>query len=254
MEIKPIRIPRNVIETLPPPVVDITPPPVIRGLEPPVINVPNPTIDYPEIDVPTREEFEGMIPPQQTQEGVVEEDTRDLPESQPPVSPETPTNVVERPTIDVVGLEVPLPELAPIVTAGATAVVTTTVALGSTIALTQLKTALDPVFKRMFAEAAKKSKVKIKQQKKVFHYIRTEDGVDIMEYGTKGIKLLATTDNPEQYIRDQVELSSLYEYDNKIMIDDNIQELFSKEGQKRFKRHFCSPKTMVKKLSARWSL
>lgn len=185
-----------------------------------------------------------MIPPQETQEEVVEEDTRDLP---PPTSP-----VVERPTIDVGGLEVPVPELAPLITAGATAVVTTSVALGSTIAFTQLKQVLDPYIKRVLANAGKK-KVKIKKDKKIFHYIRTGDGVDIMEYGSKGIKLLATTDNPEMYIRDQVELSSLYEYDNKIMIDDNIQELFSKEGQKRFKRHFCSPKTMVKKLSARWS-
>ena len=42
----------------------------------------------------------------------------------------------------------------------------------------------------------------------------------------------------EEYIRDQVEIDSLWEYDNKIIIDEELSKQLTKEGQKRFKKHF----------------
>ncbi len=78
--------------------------------------------------------------------------------------------------------------------------------------------------------------------------------MNVYEYGVDGTKFLESVDDVEKYLRDQVEDSALYEYDNKIVIDDNIKESFTKEGQKRFKKHFCPSKTIVKKLSASFSI
>lgn len=245
MEIKPISIPRNIIQELPPPVTDITPPPVVNGIQVPIIDVPIPTFDYPTIDVPTRQEFEGQIqqPPQETEESPT--DTRDLPPSPP--SPAVPQN-----TIDVPGVgEVPVPEAAPLVTAGATAVVAATVTMGATILLNQVKSKLlGPALERM----AKKKKVKIKQKKPVLHFVKAEDGIQVFEYSVKGTRLRDKTENIEQYLRDQVDLDSLYEYDNILIINDDIKEMFTKEGQKRFKKYFRPAIAIVKKLSARLSL
>jgi hypothetical protein len=239
MEIKPVRIPRSMIREIPPPVVTNTPPPVISGLEVPVVEVPNPVIEYPTIDVPTREEFEGQLGQQQSQPQEEPQETRDLPE--PAVTIDVP----------VVG-EVELPPVAPLVTAGATAVVTTTVVLVSNIVLGQLKQALDGPLKRLLEP--KKKKIKLKQKKPVLHYVREEDKVNVFEYSVKGTKLITTTDKPEQYIRDQVEMSTVYEYDNKLIINDDIEEMFTKEGAKRFKKHFTPAKSIVKKLSAKFSI
>ena len=238
MEIKPVRIPRSMIREIPPPVVTNTPPPVISGLEVPVVEVPNPVIEYPTIDVPTRETFEGQLGQQQSQPQEEPQETRDLP---------LPAATIEVP---VVG-EVELPPVAPLVTAGATAVVTTAVVLTSNILLGQLKQALDGPLKRLLEP--KKKKVKLKQKKPVLHYVREEDKVNVFEYSVKGTKLITTTDKPEQYIRDQVEMSTVYEYDNKLIINDDIEEMFTKEGAKRFKKHFTPAKSIVKKLSAKFS-
>ena len=59
-------------------------------------------------------------------------------------------------------------------------------------------------------------------------------------------------DDVERYLRDQVEVDSLYEYDNKVIIDDVIKEKFTKEGAKRFKSLFAPAKSIAKKLGARF--
>ena len=239
MEIKPISIPRNVIREIPPPVVDSTPPPVVDGLAVPVVDVPNPIIEYPVIDVPTREEFEGMRVTPEQKPADPETDTRDLP---PPPQINLP----------VVG-PVDLPPVAPLITAGATAVVTTAAALGATIVFGQVKQAAEPMIRSALERVGKKKKVKIKQQKPVLHFVKSDEGVTLFEYSTKGTKLVDSTQDIEKYLRDQVETDSLYEYDNKIIVDDNIKDLFTKEGQKRFKRHFVPSKKIVKMLSAKFS-
>ena len=240
MEIKPIVIPRNVIRDLPPPVVQDTPPPVVSGIEVPVIEVPNPVIEYPVIDVPTQEQFEGMLTPQEPQEEEPKEDTRDLP---PP--PPAPT----APVVSVGGVDVTLPAPDVIATAGTTAVVATTASLVAGIAVKKVTGALsEAVTKR------KKFKVKAKRVTPVLHYVLNPDkSVDILQYSSEGMKVIDSTDNVETYLRDQIEMDALYEDINKVIIDEALKEQFTKEGQKRFKTLFLSPSKLAKKLAAKIS-
>ena len=239
------RIPRvqvstTVVNQIPKPSIRDTPPPVVSGLEVPVIDVPVAIIEYPVIDVPTEQDFRQQMSPQEQETGEEEGDTRELPKT-------------EKPTITIAGVEAPLPEPAPLITAGATAVVTTTVTLAATIAVGKIKDAvLEPMMKRA---SAKKKKIKIKKVKPVLHFVQSEEGhVEIFEYGAKGTKMIDKVDDVERYIRDQVELDSLYEMDNKIIIDDVIKDKFTKEGAKRFKSLFAPAKTIAKKLSAKFSI
>ena len=239
-----IVIPSPSIRQIPRPVVNNIEPPIVRGITAPVVNVPNVTIDLPTIDLPTEQDFRQQMSPQnQTQSE--EEDTRDLPTTPRP----------EQPTITIGGIEAPLPEPAPLITAGATAVVTTAVTLTAGILVGKFKEAvLEPMMKRMDGPK-KKKKIKIKQVKPVLHYILNDEGiVDILEYSQKGTKVLGSTAEVERYIRDQVEDNSLYEMDNKVIIDDVIKDKFTKEGAKRFKSLFAPAKTVAKKLSAKFSI
>jgi len=114
-----------------------------------------------------------------------------------------------------------------------------------------LKNAAEPLIK----EATKnKFKIKIKQVKPVLHYVMAEDGhIDIFEYSADGTRLVAQTDNVEQYIRDEIEKNTLYEIENKVIIDEPVKDKFTKEGQERFKSLYAAPKKIAKKLSARLS-
>jgi len=237
-------IPPSVIRNIPPPVVrtidpvtppvtQVVPPPVTRGIQPPVINVPGVEIDYPTIDVPTEEEWrEGMGGG--SQPGSEFEEGRELPPSAP--------------TINIGGNDIPLPEAAPLIAAGATAVVSTGVALGATMAFTKLKTLLEPLLK-------KKKKIKLKKVKTVLHFVPNDDGsCDIIQYSAKGMKVLESgIEKLEQYLRDETDLNSFYEFDYKLIIDDDLQKHFTKEGTKRFKRHFASPAQIAKKLGSKFA-
>jgi hypothetical protein len=249
------RIPRIDIQSprirvLPRPVVRDIGPPVIRTIDPPVINVPNPIIEYPTIDVPTEQDFRQQMSPQRQ---IEEEETDEREMSTTPPTPVV-TPPPPRPTINIGGIEAPLPEPAPLVTAGATAIVTTAVTLGATIVVSKIKdTLIEPLTKRI--ANPKKKKIKIKQVKPVLHFVLDEGGqVDVYEYTQKGTKLIDSTDDVEKYIRDQVEIDSLYEYDNKIIIDDVIKDKFTKEGAKRFKSLFTPAKSIAKKLGAKFSI
>lgn len=244
-----IEIPTPVIRRIPPPTIRDIPPPVVRGIEIPVIDVPTPIIEYPVLDVPTEQDFrQQMSPQQQTQEEV--EDTRDLPSAPAPPPPPTPT-------INIGGIEAPLPEPAPLITAGTTALVTTAVTLTATILVGKFKDViLEPMMKRMeAASSGKKKKIKIKQVKPVLHYVLNDNNeIDILEYSQKGTKVIGHTNDVERYIRDKVEDDSLYEMDNKIIIDDVIKERFTKEGAKRFKSLFAPAKSVAKKLGSKFSI
>ena len=251
MEIKPIRIPRSVIKDIPPPTE--IPAPVVRGISPPAVNVPEVIIDYPTIDVPTREEFEsGVAPPKEENPTPPEPARPGL--TTPPIAE---TVIETQPSINVGGVDVPLPEPGPLVAAGSLAVVTTAVTLTSTIAFTQLKTAAEPMIKNALQNmmGGKNKKIKIKQVKPVLHYIMNEDGTaQVIQYGAKGMKILEDNiENLEQHLRDQVDINSLYEFDNKLLIDEDLTKSFTKEGQKRFKRHVVKPKAIAKKLAAKFS-
>ncbi len=261
----------SVISTIDRPTVRSVEAPVVRGLEVPIIDVPNTAIKYPVINLPTQKEFNGAVKGEREKQTPQEQEekTRGLPDSkapelppavqqitqQPPVSTSTPVAEVSakpQPTFSVYGVNINLPDPSLVATAGAVAVVTTASTMIATTALNALKNAAEPIIK----EATKKKfKIKIKQVKPVLHYVLAEEGhVDIFEYSAEGTRLVEQVDNVEQYIRDQVEINSLYEIDNKIIIDDVISSKFTKEGQQRFKPLFAPAKKIAKKLSAKFSI
>ena len=257
----------SVISTIDKPNVRGVESPVIRGLEVPVVNVPNTTIKYPVINVPTQAEFDAAVNAERQKQAQEQpEKTRGLPDATPPPQlpqvvqtppTQTPTPVVEvpinkpQPTFTVGGIDINLPDPSLVATAGAVAVVTTAATIASTTVLNALKNAAEPMIK----EATKnKIKIKIKQVKPVLHYVMAEGGhVDVFEYSADGTRLVEQVTNVEQYIRDQVEINALYELDNKIIIDDVIRDKFTKEGKERFKPLFAPAKKIAKKLSARLS-
>ncbi len=231
----------------------------------PVFEVPNPSVKYPVINVPTQEEFDAAVRAEREKQSEEPEKTRGLPDPTPTpqlsqIAQTSPTQppIAEIPaskpttTFTVGGVDINLPDPSLVATAGAVAVVTTASTMVATTILNALKNAAEPIIR----EATKnKFKIKIKQVKPVLHYVLSDGGnVDIFEYSSEGTKLIGQTDNVEQYIRDQVESNALYEIDNKIIIDDVISNKFSREGQKRFKPLFAPAKKVAKKLSARLSI
>ena len=260
--IQPIEINTPVIRNIGPTVINaievpVTRPsvPVTRSIRVPIINLPNYEYEYPILNLPPEPiTTEPGIPggPGQAGEGgeaAEETDTRDMVPSAP--SPQPIVDVPTGPSIDIAGVEINLPDAGVVATAGSVAVVTTAAGMGATVVLGQLKNSLTPVINEL---VKKKFKVKIKQVKPVLHYCLRGDVVDILEYSMKGTKVLASTDNVEQYLRDQVDVNSLYEYENKLIIDEEIKDKFTKEGAKRFKAYFAPARVLAKKLSAKFSI
>jgi len=252
----------SVIPTIDPPVTKGIEVPVVRGLALPVFEMPRPKVPYPVINVPTQEEFDAAVKAEQQKQQEDVTKNRGLPDTTPPPQvpqvvqpPLTQTPIAEipadKPSISIAGLNIDLPDPSLVATAGAVAVVTTAATMASTAVLNVVKNAAEPLIR----EATKnKFKIKIKQVKPVLHYVMSEGGhVDIFEYSSEGTRLVAQTDNVEQYIRDQVETNAYYEMDNKIIIDDVMKDKFTKEGQERFKSLYAPPKKIAKKLSARLS-
>lgn len=250
--------PRNVVAelqspvtsriTVPKPVTQTSlPRPVIGGIKPPIVDVPDTSIEYPTIDVPTESEFQEAVRNEnRNNQPQTPQNTRDL-----PTTPEVPST----PTIEVGGIDIPLPDPGPLVAAGSLAVVTTVVTLGATIGVQQAKTALEPVLKKILSEAGKKKKIKVKQVKPVLHFIPNENGTtELIQYSQKGMKVLeGGIEKLEQYLRDQVEIDAFWEYDNKLIIDEELGEQLTKEGKKRFKKYFAAPKVIAKKLGAKFA-
>lgn len=233
-----LQIPRPVIDTIPPPVIQNSPPPVIRGLEIPIIDVPTPIIEYPTIDIPTREQFEGAItPPQQPAQTSTPERSRLLPE-----------------TVPILGRDIPVPDAATLITTGSTAAIAVATTMASTLLLKSLFQKLDPISKRLSEVMDKKKKKKKKVGKVVLHFMKGDSGIIVMEYSNSGAKLVEVINNAEHYLRDKTNEDNMYELNNKIIIDSEIKESMTKEGQKRFSKLFCSSKSIVKKLSAKLSI
>jgi len=256
----------SVISTIEPPVLRSVEVPVVRGMALPVFEMPDTSIKYPVINVPTQAEFDAAVKAEKEKQQQEEKPKeRGLPDTTPPPqlpqvtqTPPTQTPIAEipadkptTPTCSVYGVNINLPDPSLVATAGAVAVVTTAATIASTTALNALKNAAEPLIK----EATKnKFKIKIKQVKPVLHYVLAEGGhVDVFEYSAEGTRLVEQVTNVEQYIRDQVEINALYEIDNKIIIDDVIKDKFTKEGKERFKSLFAPAKKIAKKLAARLS-
>ena len=257
--IQPIEITTPLVHSIGPTVIDaINIPvtrqntPVTRSLRVPIINLPEYDYEYPILNIPPEPiTTEPGTPggPGQAGEGeeVEETDTRDL----APTVAQPIVDVPTQPTIDIAGVPIPIPDPGVVATAGSVAVVTTAAGMGATVVFGQVKNALTPVINEL---VKKKFKVKIKQVKPVLHFVPQGDVVNIFEYSMKGTRLVDSVENVEMYLRDQVDINSLYEYDNKLLVDSTLKDKFTKEGAKRFKNLFTPARSIAKKLSAKFSI
>ena len=230
-----LNIPAPIIRDIEPPMIRQVPPPVTNTLEVPVIDVPTPVIEYPTLDAPTRQQFEGAVTP-----------------PKPPVTTDKPERSRLLPeTVPILGRDIPVPDAATLITTGSTAAVAVATTMASTLLLRSLFQKLDPVMKKLTQDKKKKKK---KPGKVILHFIKNEDKVTILEYSSKEIKFVAEVDNAEHYLRDQLDDNPMYDIDNKIILDDALKDCMTKDGQKKFSKLFCPSKSIIKKLSAKFSL
>ena len=153
-------------------------PPVIRGLSLPIFEVPNPSLNYPVIDVPTQEEFDAAVKAEQKKkEEEKEEKSRGLPDSKP-ILPQiqvpaqnlqdnrnisddasTNTNNLGVPVIEVpiVG-QVPVPPKEQVILAGTTATASVAAALVGKSLVEWMVKKFKPVVERIFAQINKMRK------------------------------------------------------------------------------------------------
>jgi len=231
-----LNIPRPVITNMEPPGIREVPSPVVDTLQPPVIDVPTPIVEYPTLDVPTREQFEGAVVP---------------PKPVNPQTEETPSRLLPE-TVPILGRDIPVPDAATLITTGSTAAIAVATTMASTLLLRSLIQKLDPLVKKLTQN--KKKKKKKKPGKVILHYVKNDDKVSIFEYSNEGTKFIAEIDNAEHYLRDQLDANAMYDIDNKIIIDDALKDSMTKDGQKRFNKLFCPSKSLVKKLTAKFSI
>jgi hypothetical protein len=163
----------SIIPTIEPPVIQSTPPPVSRGLALPVFRMPDPSIPYPIINVPTQEEFDAAVRAEkQKEEEQKEEKTRGLPDSKP-VLPQvqipqesiqdkiiketntTNTNlgvpVIEVPIIG----EVPIPPKEQVILAGTTATASVAAALIGKSLVEWMVGKMKPIVQQIFVRGKK---------------------------------------------------------------------------------------------------
>ena len=176
MEIKPIQIrsePPPIIPTIEPPVTRRTERSVIPQIDMPIVNMPDTTIKYPVIDVPTQEEFDAAVRAEQKkQQEEKEEKTRGLPDATPtpqlPPSVQTPqdnriisddapkTSNLGVPVIEVpiVG-EVPIPPKEQVILAGTTATASVAAALVGKSLVEWMVGKMKPIVQQIFVRGKK---------------------------------------------------------------------------------------------------
>ena len=176
MEIRPIQIRSNpppIIPTIEPPVTRRTGRTIIPEINMPIINMPDTTIKYPIIDVPTQEEFDAAVRAEQKkQQEEKEEKTRGLPDATPtpqlPPSVQTPqdnriisddatkTSNLGVPVIEVpiVG-EVPIPPKEQVILAGTTATASVAAALVGKSVVEWLVGKMKPIVQQIFVRGKK---------------------------------------------------------------------------------------------------
>ena len=163
----------SIIPTIEPPVIQSTPPPISRGLALPVFRMPDPSINYPVINVPTQEEFDAAVAAEKKQqEEPKEEKSRGLPDSKPilpqvqvPVQPtqdnrnisdDTPKTNLGVPVIEVpiIG-EVPIPPKEQVILAGTTATASVAAALIGKSLVEWMVKRLQPIINQLFVRGKK---------------------------------------------------------------------------------------------------
>ena len=175
MEIKPIQIrsePPPIIPTIEPPVTRRTGRTVIPEIDMPIINMPDTTIRYPVIDVPTQEEFDAAVRAEQKkQQEEKEEKTRGLPDATPTpqlppsvqtpqdnriISDDAPKTNLGVPVIEVpiVG-EVPIPPKEQVILAGTTATASVAAALVGKSLVEWMVNKMKPIVQQIFVRGKK---------------------------------------------------------------------------------------------------
>ena len=162
-----------IIPTIEPPVTRRAERSVTHGLQLPIINIPDPTLNYPVIDVPTQEEFDAAVRAEQKkQEEEKEEKTRGLPDSQPIVpqvqipqesiqdkiikETNTENTNLGVPVIEVpiVG-EVPIPPKEQVILAGTTATASVAAALVGKSLVEWMVGKMKPIVQQIFVRGKK---------------------------------------------------------------------------------------------------
>jgi hypothetical protein len=176
MEIKPIQIRSNpppIIPTIEPPVTRRAERSVIPEIDMPIIHMPDTTIKYPVIDVPTQEEFDAAVRAEQKkQQEEKEEKTRGLPDAQPVlpqvqvpvqnsqdnrnISDDVPKTNLGVPVIEVpiVG-EVPIPPKEQVILAGTTATASVAAALVGKSLVEWMVGKMKPIVQQIFVRGKK---------------------------------------------------------------------------------------------------
>ena len=162
-----------IIPTIEPPVTRRAERSVTHGLQLPIVNIPDPTLNYPVIDVPTQEEFDAAVrAEQQKQKEEQEEKTRGLPDSQPIVpqvqipqesiqdkilkETNTENTNLGVPVIEVpiVG-EVPVPPKEQVILAGTTATASVAAALVGKSLVEWMVGKMKPIVQQIFVRGKK---------------------------------------------------------------------------------------------------
>jgi hypothetical protein len=175
MEIKAIQIrsePPPIIPTIEPPVTRRTEPSVIPQIDMPIINMPDTTIKYPVIDVPTQEEFDAAVRAEQKkQQEEKEEKTRGLPDAQPvlpqvQVPQESAQDKIIKETnqstnlgvpvieVPIIG-EVPVPPKEQVILAGTTATASVAAALVGKSLVEWMVNKMKPIVQQIFVRGKK---------------------------------------------------------------------------------------------------
>ena len=176
MEIKSIQIRSNpppIIPTIEPPVTRRAERSVIPEIDMPIIHMPDTTIKYPVIDVPTQEEFDAAVRAEQKkQQEEQEEKNRGLPDSKP-ILPQvqvpqdsTQDKIIKEtnttntnlgvPVIEVpiVG-EVPIPPKEQVILAGTTATASVAAALVGKSLVEWMVNKMKPIVQQLFVRGKK---------------------------------------------------------------------------------------------------
>ena len=148
--------------------------PAVRGLALPIIDMPNPTLNYPVIDVPTQEEFDAAVQAEQKKkEEEKEEKSRGLPDSKPtlpqiqiPVqNTQDNRNISDQPTtnsnlgvpeiqVPFVGA-VPVPPKEQVILAGTTATASVAAAIVGKSLVEWMVKKMKPIVEQIFVRGKK---------------------------------------------------------------------------------------------------
>jgi hypothetical protein len=161
----------SIVPSLEPPVVTSTPQPVTRNLELPIIQVPDTSIKYPVIRVPTQEEFDAAVRAEREKQQEEEQKSRGLPDSKPilpqvqqvlpqqekpqntglPVNTNLGVPIIEVPIIG----EVPIPPKEQVILAGTTATASVAAALIGKSLVEWMVKKMKPIVQQIFVRGKK---------------------------------------------------------------------------------------------------